>query len=127
MHILVVDDHDQVRSAMVQLLNQAGHTTCWSSSGRGALRLLRSEQVDLMLLDIMLPDISGWDVRRDQLSDPKTASIPVIVISSLDVDMIRSPNTVNPMATVQLVVTKPVDMEQLLRAIGHIGELAKFR
>lgn len=127
MHILVVDDHDQVRSAMVQLLNQAGHTTCWSSSGRGALRLLRSEQVDLMLLDMMLPDISGWDVRRDQLSDPKTASIPVIVISSLDVDMIRSPNAVNPMATVQLVVTKPVDMEQLLRVIGHIGELAKFR
>jgi CheY-like chemotaxis protein len=121
MHILIVEDEERVRQAVARLLEQAGHTTCWASTGAGALRLLRSEPVDLMLLDVVLPDLSGWEVRRAQLSDRATARIPVIVISGLDPQDVR-----NPMASVLLVLSKPVEGPALLRAIGHIATLNQF-
>jgi CheY-like chemotaxis protein len=126
MYVLVVDDDDAVRAAMVSLLEQAGHTTCWASTGDGALKLLRSERVDLMLLDIGLPDRNGLEVRREQLSDVDIASVPVIVVSALSPEDVRAMSTSNPMATVQLIMSKPVDGDMLLRAIGHIGELKKI-
>jgi CheY-like chemotaxis protein len=126
MHILIVEDEEKLRYALIRMLEQHGHTTCWASTGEGALRLLRSEPVGLMLLDMKLPDRSGWDVRRDQLRDPIMASVPVIVISGMSVDAVRATATVNPLATVQLVMTKPIDTEQLLRAIVHIEALTKI-
>lgn len=122
MHILIVEDEAKLRYAMVRMLEQAGHTTCWASTGEGALRLLRTEPIDLMLLDMILPDRSGWDVRRDQLRDPVMAHVPVIVISGMSADAVRF-----PMATVQLVMTKPIDVEALLEAIEHIEALGKIR
>jgi DNA-binding response OmpR family regulator len=122
MHILIVEDEEKIRHAMIRMLEQHGHTTCWASTGDGALRLLRTEQVGLMLLDMILPDRSGWDVRRDQLRDPAMAGIPVIVISGMSSDAVM-----HPMATVQLVMTKPIDVDVLLEAIEHIEALARIR
>lgn len=121
-HILIVEDDANLRYALLRLLERAGHTTCWAATGDGALRLLRTEPVELMLLDMLLPDRSGWDVRRDQLSDPTMAQVPVIVISGMSMDEVKA-----PMSTVQLVMTKPLDPDHLLAAIEHIGELAKIR
>ena len=120
MHILIVEDEEKIRYAMIRMLEQHGHTTCWSSTGDGALRLLRTEPIELMLLVMILPDRSGWDVRRDQLRDPAMAGIPVIVISGMSPDAVM-----HPMATVQLVMTKPIDVEELLRKIEAIAALTK--
>ena len=122
MHILIVEDDANLRYALLRLLERAGHTTCWASTGDGALRLLRTEPIDLMLLDMTLPDTSGWDVRKDQMSDPMMAQVPVIVISGMSIDEVKS-----PMSTVQLVMMKPLDPDHLLAAIEHIGELTKLR
>jgi DNA-binding response OmpR family regulator len=122
MHILLVEDEEKIRYAMVRMLEQHGHTTCWSSTGAGALRLLRSEPVELMLLDVMLPDLSGWEVRREQLADREISGVPVIVISGLSPQDVR-----NPMATVQLVMTKPIDVDELLRAIRAIAALNEWQ
>jgi CheY-like chemotaxis protein len=121
MHILVVEDVSATRVALLRVLQQAGHTTCWSATGSGALRLLRSESIDLMLLDVVLPDLSGWEVRRAQLADPQIATVPVIVISGLSADDVR-----NPMATVLLVMTKPVEVDQLLNAIARVEALREW-
>ena len=83
--------------------------------------MLRTEPVELMLLDMRLPDRNGWDVRRDQLSDPTMARVPVIVISGMSPEEVKS-----PMSTVQLVMMKPLNPDHLLSAIEHIGELTKI-
>lgn len=127
MHILIVEDEEKLRRAMIRMLDLHGHTTCWASTGEGALRLLRTESIDLMLLDMKLPDRSGWDVRRDQLAEPAMAGIPVIIISGLDAEAMAASGRVNTIASVQLIMSKPVDGAQLLAAIEHIEELGKFR
>lgn len=125
MHILLVDADKVFRNKVRAGLEGGGHTVVWSATGQGALRLLRSEAPGLMVLDMGLPDISGWEVRRLQLLDEAIAFVPVIVLSSLLPEEIRRLDAVHPMALVQLIMTKttPPDVHNILRAIEHIGGL----
>jgi CheY-like chemotaxis protein len=122
-HVLVVDDEVPTLKATEAVLLNAGHTVCWAQTGLGALDLLRTEPIDLVLLDMMLPDMTGWEIARIKLADPRIASIPVIVLSGLSADEIRNHAGRNPMASVFLILTKPLDVAMLLTAIDHIGEL----
>jgi class 3 adenylate cyclase/CheY-like chemotaxis protein len=82
--IVVVDDNESSRDILSRRLTHAGHQVVTASDGRAALARIAAEPPDLVLLDIMMPGMSGFEVLCRLKSDPGTAAIPVIMISALD-------------------------------------------
>jgi len=82
--ILVVDDNDANREMLSRRLEREGHRVELADSGRAALNLLRSRRMDLVLLDVMMPEVDGFEVLRQLKSDESLRDIPVLMISALD-------------------------------------------
>jgi two-component system cell cycle response regulator len=83
-HILVVDDHSTNRLKLSLAVKKIGLTVSTAEDGQDALRKLRAEQFDLVLLDILMPELDGYAVLEIMKDDEVLRSIPVIVISSVD-------------------------------------------
>lgn len=82
--ILVVDDNAANRDLLVRRLTRDGHRVGVASGGAEALDTVRREDFDVILLDILMPGMSGYDVLSTLKADPRTRDIPVIMISGLD-------------------------------------------
>ena len=80
--VLVVDDHRQIRALCRASLEDAGFRVLEAAEGQEALAAVRAEHPDLILLDIMMPGISGWEVTSALLADRSTDEIPIIFISA---------------------------------------------
>lgn len=81
--ILVIDDDLATREVLSMLLDAEGYTVQTATDGAAALQHLRQgEHPALILLDLMMPIMDGWQFRREQLRDPRLADIPVIVCSA---------------------------------------------
>ena len=83
-HILVVDDNRLNRLKLAHSLQQEGYTSATAEDGRQALEMVRAQPFDLVLLDIVMPEIDGYQVLELMKSDSHLRDIPVIVISALD-------------------------------------------
>lgn len=109
--VLVVEDDRDVSQLIALQLRQEGYKVIPAERGEDALRLARSEEIDLITLDIMLPDTTGLEVLRRLKADPETADIPVIIVSVLQPDVDES----------QLGaadhITKPFALERLMGSI----------
>jgi CheY-like chemotaxis protein len=81
--ILLVEDSRLLRTANHRALNRAGYEVIDAEDGRRALELAQERVPDLILLDMMLPKLSGPEVLRALKNDPRTNLIPVIVLTSL--------------------------------------------
>lgn len=81
--ILVVDDNASNRDLLSRRLQRQGHTVLQAENGATALALVEKEPLDLVLLDLMMPGISGYDVLASLKSNPRCREIPVIMISAL--------------------------------------------
>jgi len=85
--ILVVDDNEQLSSMVQDVLESWDHQVLVAFEGRESLELARREQPDIILLDVMLPGLSGYEVCGELKHDPLTENIAVIMVSALsDVD-----------------------------------------
>lgn len=82
--LLVVDDIEANRDVLSRRLRRHGHSVATAEDGRIALDRLRAEPFDLVLLDIMMPEIDGFEVLRRMKSDEQLRHIPVIIISALN-------------------------------------------
>lgn len=83
--ILIVEDDADLREMMAQLLTLEGYRAETVANGRDALEYLhRGDPPDLILLDLMMPIMDGWEFRRRQREDPALANVPVVVLSALD-------------------------------------------
>src|SRR3954452_18650189 len=82
--ILVVDDMEANRELLSRRLIRDGHLLTVANDGHSALELLSRAEFDLVLLDLMMPDINGFDVLRRLKDNPALRHIPVIMISALD-------------------------------------------
>jgi adenylate cyclase len=82
--ILVVDDNASNRDVLERRLTQNGHQVITAADGAAALDLATSQQFDLILLDLILPEMSGFEVLRRLKAAEQTNDVPVIVISALD-------------------------------------------
>jgi CheY-like chemotaxis protein len=80
--VLVVDDDPNIRRMIIAALKRDGYTFREAPNGRDALDLMRAEHPDVVVLDLMMPVLSGWDVLRERMSDPELRRIPVIIISA---------------------------------------------
>jgi class 3 adenylate cyclase len=83
-HILVVDDNASNRDLLARRLVREGYSVTAAESGASALALTAAEGFDLVLLDLMMPGMSGFEVLRQLKADTNTRHIPVIMISALD-------------------------------------------
>lgn len=113
--ILVVDDNVQNRELLEAYMEELeGVRTIAASDGRQALALVESEKPDLILLDIMMPKMSGYEVCKKLKSDPATKEIPVIMITALheagDVERAVEVGTND-------FITKPVNRLDLLTRV----------
>jgi class 3 adenylate cyclase len=83
-HLLVVDDNETNRDVLSRRLEREGYQVSSAENGRHALRMVRETSFDLVLLDIMMPEIDGYQVLSEMKADPALRDIPVIMISALD-------------------------------------------
>ena len=86
MRILLVDDDSSSTEALCELLKLAGHDVVCADNGREALEKLHEDHRErdycVILLDLMMPVMNGYEFREEQLKDPTIASIPVIVVTA---------------------------------------------
>jgi CheY-like chemotaxis protein len=82
-NILLVDDSRAIRRENQRALEKVGYRVNCADDGEAALRIAQQEPIDLILLDLMLPKMSGIEVLSRLKSDPKTSAIPVVVLSGL--------------------------------------------
>jgi adenylate cyclase len=82
--VLVVDDEESNRSLLARRLRREGYTVSLAETGRQALEKLRSRRYDLVLLDILMPEMDGLEVLHQLRSDPALQNIPVLMLSAVD-------------------------------------------
>ena len=80
--VLVVDDDPSIRRMIVASLRRDGYVFSEAANGKEALDIMRGERPSVVVLDLMMPIVSGWDVLRERASDPALLSIPVIIVSA---------------------------------------------
>ena len=87
--ILVVDDDPNIREVLSFALRKAGYATCLAENGELALARFRQEQPDLVVLDILMPELDGTEVCKRLRADPRGRRTPVIFLSSKDDEVDR--------------------------------------
>lgn len=112
--ILVVDDETPIRSLLRQELSEIGYTVIEAANGMEALEQVRLSKPDLILLDVMMPEMNGFDVAAVLKNDPKTMDIPIIILSIVQ-DKERGFKI-----GVDRYLTKPIDTDKLLGEIDHL-------
>ena len=119
--ILIVDDEQSIRSLLRQELNEAGYLTEEAANGKEALECIRKNKPDLVILDVMMPEINGFDVAAILKNDPQTMDIPIIVLSIVQ-DKARGFRI-----GVDRYLTKPIDTAQLFAEVGTLLEQGKSK
>lgn len=109
--ILLVEDDEAMRGLFETALIGAGYVVHSASTGAGALTRLRSESFDLVVLDLMLPGITGPEVLDAMRQGPATAQIPVIVVTGATIHQRELGNL-----SVVTMLRKPVDPDDLVDA-----------
>ena len=82
--VLVVDDNRMNRLKMARALKTGGYEVSEASGGQEAVEMLRSQVFDLVLLDLLMPELDGFHVLEQMKSDQLLSNIPVIVVSAVD-------------------------------------------
>lgn len=115
--VLIVDDSQIYRFKLRKLVEAKGHEALTANNGEEALQQAREEQPDIILMDIVMPGMSGYEAKRSLARDPSTTHIPVIFVSSRSADSDRIWGMRLGAAG---YVTKPVNPDQLDSAIDGI-------
>lgn len=103
--VLVVEDDNDLRESICAVLKDAGYSSWPAENGEVALERARAERPCIILLDLMMPIMNGWEFRSEQLRDPELSSIPVIIMTAdgrarekaktLHADYLRKPITLD--------------------------------
>jgi len=116
--IMVVDDEPDVLEVVKLILESDGYQVVTASSGQEALNIIEKEKPDLVLLDIIMPRMDGWEVFSRIKSNPRTHSIPVIMLTAKDqrIDKLIGLHVVR----VDDYITKPFGRAELLERIKRV-------
>ncbi len=117
--VLIVDDEEDFGRLLEYNLGEQGCETFRAQDGLQALKLARLESPDVILLDILLPDLDGLAVCEILQTQPSTRGIPVFLLSALSPDYAR---TRKPRATFELFFSKPVDIAVLGSSIRRAAQ-----
>lgn len=113
--ILIVEDDRLSMTLLSDFLNAHGYRILKTSEGSEAIKLARDGQPDLILMDIRLPGISGFDVTRLLKQDDQTKAIPIIAVTAFATPGDETKALESGCAA---YITKPVNVDELLKTIG---------
>lgn len=113
-----IEDETEMIDLVRLILGRQGFTVLGANGGREGLDLVRKELPDLVLLDLMMPDMDGWDVYHQIRSEVQTRDIPVIVITAKaqDIDKILGLRV----AKVEDYISKPFSPQELIERIEQV-------
>ncbi len=117
--ILVVDDDPNIRELLLQEFTEAGYLVDLAANGREAVAAVRRDRPDLVVLDVMMPEMNGFDVAAVLKNDPQTMDIPIVILSIVQ-DRDRGFRL-----GVDRYLTKPIDTDLLFREVGALIEQKK--
>jgi len=112
-----VDDEPEIRYITRRMLEKAGHEVSEAGNGEECLQKLKAEKPDLILLDVMMPGLKGWEVCRKIKAEEKTRSIPVVMftVRTSEEDLEESRK-----CGAEAHINKPFDREKLLETVNRI-------
>jgi two-component system alkaline phosphatase synthesis response regulator PhoP len=115
--ILVVENHADMREILVKILDLMGFTAITSKNGREGVEKALAEKPDLIVMDIMMPEISGWEATRILRSNPETKDVPVLAATVL-----FRPSDLQRCISVGCndYIVKPFTVKQLRRKIERL-------
>ena len=119
--LMIIDDDDDLRTILVDVLTAHGFVVAAFAEARAAFDALEDGLAPfLILLDLMMPGMSGWEFRAAQLENAKLAPIPVVVVTAANVlnDGVRSLSDVE-------ILRKPFDLDTLLTVVDRYGAAAR--
>ena len=122
--ILVVDDDPSILETLTTMLRFKGYATHIAANGRKALEAVKEFDPDLVLLDIMLPDIDGYEICRRVKSDPETQDIPILIVSART----RREEIVSLLELgANDYITKPFFLDEVIARVRTNLEAKKYR
>lgn len=116
-HILTIEDEKDLRDVLTYNLRQAGHDVAAAATGHEGLAQARARKPELVLLDLMLPDVPGFDVCRSLKADPATRGVPVIILTARGEEIDR---VVGFELGVDDYVVKPFSVRELVLRVAAI-------
>ena len=118
--VLIVEDDEGVREVLREALEDEGYWVGCAADGEEALRMLRAEPAPcLVLLDLVLPGLNGWQLREKQLADPFLAQFPVVVLTAT--------STLEAAAiSADAWLKKPAPLEEVLATVARFCTPADF-
>lgn len=121
--VLVVEDRPTDRELLVSLLGGSGYDVLETETGEEALRLTREWRPDLVIADMLVPDMDGLDLARAVRSDPSISGTPIILYTATyeQWELERLARA----AGVSLVVRKPTDPKEILQAVTSLLEASE--
>ena len=117
LHILLVEDNDDNREMLGRRLTRRGHQLSFAVDGEQAIALTQSGRPQIVLMDLSLPVIDGWEATRQIKADPALAAIPIIALTAHAMDGDRERAIA---AGADDYDTKPVDLTRLLGKISTL-------
>ena len=116
--ILCVEDEPEMIDLIRLILGRRGFEVKGASGGREGLKMIRQEMPDLGLLDLMMPDMDGWEVYQQMKADDKTKSIPVIVVTAKaqSIDRVLGLH----IAKVDDYIAKPFSPQDLMNSVEKV-------
>ena len=114
--ILVVDDNEDIRTSVSQILEVHGYEVTGAENGIECLKLLEHMLPDLVILDIMMPGMSGWDVAARIKEHEKWHMVPIVFLTAKGDDMSMGLGGL----TSEDYIVKPFDVGKLLECVDHI-------
>ena len=115
-NILVVEDNDDVREMMAVTLELEGHEVATAANGRDALNQLRAGgRPCVILLDLMMPVMNGWEFSQAIERDPILKAVPIVIVSAATTELIHR-------TAAAAYLPKPLDMDELLDVVGGLCE-----
>jgi two-component system, cell cycle response regulator DivK len=114
-HILIIEDHRDTRDITELILTEAGHTVVSARDAVRGVQLAEYDQPDLILMDLALPCLDGWEATRRLKANPATSHIPVLAFTvTIAPDALARALTAGCVA----VIPKPFEIDDLLHAVA---------
>jgi DNA-binding response OmpR family regulator len=114
--VLVIEDEFNIRMFVTVNLEARGFTVYEAGSGYEGLELLRKQHPSVLILDVLLPDLTGWDILAEMEQEETLKQIPVIMMTASV--GIPQPNVIYPNVVQKLI--KPVSVDHILKAVDAI-------
>jgi DNA-binding response OmpR family regulator len=115
--ILVVDDDPEIVTMLNTRLTKRGYKIVTAGDGNRAIELAKRERPDLVLLDVMMPGKSGWEVARALKQDPVTQNVKIVMVSAIGE---KTNEITAPIYGADAHVDKPFEFEKLEKVIAEL-------